>query len=94
VKSVDKAQECVDNRRIVAGVRKKHGQETRGKEPRARNMNGLLQTVRFKIIAAMALCVAIIALVGAYSAMNIPARSCRFAIWAMCAPGRSIRGCN
>lgn len=34
-------------------------------------MNGLLQTVRFKIIAAMALCVAIIALIGAYSASTI-----------------------
>ncbi|WP_063750556.1 methyl-accepting chemotaxis protein [Paraburkholderia bannensis] len=34
-------------------------------------MNGLLQTVRFKIIAAMAICVVIIALVGAYSASTI-----------------------
>ncbi|MBN3809690.1 methyl-accepting chemotaxis protein [Paraburkholderia sp. Ac-20347] len=34
-------------------------------------MNGLLQTVRFKIIAAMATCVVIIALIGAYSALTI-----------------------
>ncbi|MBN3857038.1 MULTISPECIES: methyl-accepting chemotaxis protein [unclassified Paraburkholderia] len=34
-------------------------------------MNGLLQTVRFKIIAAMATCVVIIALIGAFSASTI-----------------------